>query len=187
MRQAIDYKQVSDAELVVQLKAGDHAAYSEIYERYSYVLISHAYRKLQDVEEAKDVVQELFTNIWYKRESLNVFRLDAYLYGTMRNQVLHFMAHQKVITKYTTSLSYYLESGVRSQDSIMVENELLQLFEQELAALPAKMRTVFEMSRGEGLSYKQIAEKLDISDKTVKKQIHNATKIFRKKLRFTLF
>ncbi|SDL15820.1 RNA polymerase sigma-70 factor, ECF subfamily [Pedobacter sp. ok626] len=182
-----NYKKLADVELVSYLKRGDRKAFSVIYDRYWGKLFCHAKKMLNDEEEASDVVQELFTNIWYKRESLNVFRLDGYLYGTMRNQILHFMAHQKVITKYTTSLSYYLESGVRSQDSIMVENELLQLFEQELAALPVKMRTVFEMSRGEGLSHKQIAEKLDISDKTVKKQIYYATKIFREKIRIILF
>ncbi|WEK18405.1 MAG: RNA polymerase sigma-70 factor [Candidatus Pedobacter colombiensis] len=183
-----NYRDFSDAELVVQLKAGDHEAYSEIYNRYKYILTAHAYRKLQDIEEAKDIVQELFTNIWSKKDNLNIHsRLDAYLYGTLRNQVLHFMAHQKVITKYTDSLNNYLERGGGGHDSKMVERELLDMFERELAALPAKMRVVFELSRGEGLSHKQIAEQLDISDKTVKKQIHNATKLFLERIRFTLF
>ena len=67
-------------------------------------------------------------------------------------------------------------------DETIREKELKGIIEREIASLPAKMRAVFEMSRNENLSYKEIAEELCISDKTVKKQINNAIKILRKKI-----
>ncbi len=177
------YRDMPDQTLFSSLRAGDGQAFAEVYERYKHPLFLHAYRMLQDDEEAKDLVQEVFAAVWAKREGIDVSTsLDAYLYGAIKNRILNFMAHQQVIAKYVESLASYLEQGIPGNEEVMIEKELMALIEREVANLPPKMREIFELSRHAGLSHKQIAEKLGISDKTVKKQIHNATKILKPKI-----
>jgi RNA polymerase sigma-70 factor (ECF subfamily) len=183
-----NYASFSDFELVDLLKSKDHAAFEEIYQRYRSPLFLHAYRMLQDDEEARDIVQELFRTLWAKHATLSIrTTLDAYLYGAIRNRILKFIAHQKVIAKYTDSLDKFLEEGIAFTDEMVREKELIRILESEIASLPPKMREVFELSRNGLLSYKQIAEQLAISDKTVKKQINNAIRILRLKINLILF
>src|ERR1035437_8656376 len=83
------YSSLSDLELSAFIKEGNHAAFAEIYERYFGVLFLHAFKRLKDEDEAKDSVQELFTTLWLKRESLVLkTSLSGYLYAAIRNRVL---------------------------------------------------------------------------------------------------
>lgn len=182
-----DYSGYADEQLFSLLKKGDEWAFAEIYNRFKHPLYLHAYRMLQDDEEAKDLVQELFAALWTKREDIVVSTsLDAYLYGAAKNRILNFMAHQKVIARYAAHLDAYMDSGVPGNDELLIEKELMAIIEREVASLPPKMREIFELSRHEGLSHKQIAGRLGISDKTVKKQIHNATKILKPKINLSI-
>lgn len=177
------YNSFSDSDLFAFLKEGEHTAFEELYNRYKHPLYLHAYRMLQDGEEAKDLVQELFSSIWAKRQSLaNPTAVNAYLYGCLRNRILNVIAHQKVRGNYISSLNSYLEATSSAPDEKIIATDLIKLVENEVALLPPKMREVFEMSRKQHLSHKQIAEHLNISDKTVKKQVNNAIKILRLKI-----
>lgn len=175
-----DYSNLSDLELLIGLKGGDGSAFSELYNRYKQALYFHANRSLKDHDEARDMVQELFAAIWTKRETIAIPKsVDAYLYGSIRNRILNFIAHQKVVSKYTDSIDAFLERGHSTTDEIVREKELNNILLQEIALLPPKMREVFELSRNQELSYKQIAEQLNISDQSVKKQVQRAIKILR--------
>lgn len=177
------YSLTSDLELAALIADGDNQAFSEIYRRYNGVLFLHAYRMLADQEEAKDVLQELFASLWLNRSELRPHTsFSAYLYKALRNRVLDVIAHKKVEQKYIDSLAAFLEKGEWLTDHQVREKELAALIEREISLLPPKMREVFEMSRNTDLSYKQIAEELRISDKTVKKQVSNALHILREKL-----
>ncbi len=96
---------LTDIELVSLLKEGDKDAYAEIYNRFKGVLYIHAYRMLNDKEEAKDVVHEIFSRIWTKREQLNFnIGLSAYLYASVRNRIFDRIAHKKIESEYLSSL-----------------------------------------------------------------------------------
>ncbi len=143
---------------------------------------------LNDPEEAKDIVQDTFAAIWAKRETIEIkSAINSYLYGSVRNRILDLISHSKVVSKYTNSLESFLETSTRSHDHKLRERELLEMFEHAVAALPEKMREIFELSRTEGLSHKHIAMQLNISDKTVKKQISNAIKAIKLKVRVLFF
>ena len=177
----------TDLELIVLIKEGHEAAFAELYRRYKGCLYLHAYRMLQDKDEAMDIVQEFFANIWARRHTLVIPNtVNSYLYGAIRNRILNFIAHQKVVARYTDTLNNYLEAGTPATDEKFLEKELISLIENEVALLPAKMRQVFELSRKYDLSHKEIATQLNISDKTVKKQVSNAIKIIRLKLKVSL-
>lgn len=186
----IDYAEHSDQVLMELVKESDQQAFTEIHNRYSGVLFVHAFRMLDQEEEAKDLVQDLFTNLWVRRHEISLnAALSSYLYTAIRNRVLDVIARKKTEEKYFKSLAHFLEEGESITDQEIRRKELSALIEREISLLPARMRQIFEMSRKKNQSYKEIAEQLNISDTTVKKQVSNALTILRKKIdtAFTLF
>ncbi|WP_259069256.1 RNA polymerase sigma factor [Mucilaginibacter sp. X4EP1] len=178
-------KTSSDAELVDLLKSGDRAAYTEIYDRYILILLNHAYNKTRNREEAKDVVHEVFAKLWAKREDFNCHtNLSGYLYTAVRNNILNQAVHQTVLNKYMSSITQFIndaESYIIT-DHLVRERELSSIIEKEIANLPPKMRQVFELSRKQHFTHKEIAEQLDISEQTVSKHVTNALRILRVRL-----
>lgn len=182
------YSAYSDEELRTLLKAGDEYAFTEIYNRFFKVLFLHAVKRLRDEDEARDLVQELFSVLWVKRESAVVkTNLSNYLYTATRNGVFNFIARQKVAAKYMANLPTEIDEGSCLTDHLARERQLAVIIEREIAALPEKMKIVFELSRKEGLSHKQIAERLGISEETVKSQIKNALKQLKVRLGLVVY
>jgi len=178
-------KTLSDAELVDLLKSGDQLAYTEIYDRYILILLNHAYNKTRDREEAKDIVHEVFATLWARRENFNCqSNLSGYLYTAVRNNILNQVVHNDVKGKYLASIAQFIYNN-NSQiitDHLVREHQLSSIIEKEIAELPPKMREVFELSRKQHFSHKQIAEKLEISEQTVSKHVTNALRILRVRL-----
>lgn len=177
-----DYASFTDAQLLSLLHESDNDAFSEIYERYHSLLYIYAHKKLNHKQEAQDIVQEVLTTLWTKRETIHIeTSLPTYLYTATRNKALDLFAHQKVEAKYIESLQAYLDSGIQA-DSLARENSLKALIEREIDALPPRMREVFILSRRKQMTHKQIAEQLDISEQTVSTQIKKALKVLRLRL-----
>lgn len=177
------YNDKTDFELVSLLKEDDHAAYREIYYRYTGILFSHAFSKLQDRDEARDVVQEVFSTLWSKRSVIQFqLNISGYLYVTLRNKILNIMAHKKVKIEYISSLQNYLNETNADTDFLTRTNQLKVIIEDEISKMPIRMREIFELSRKGHLSHREIAEELGISEKTVKDHVNNALKRLRLKL-----
>lgn len=173
----------TDDVLISLLREGDEDAYTEIYNRYKWPLHAHAYKKLGDRDAANDVVQDLFTNLWLKREDVFLTTtLSAYLYTSIRNRVLNIIEHRVVESKYMDSLVEFVKDFVPPADHLVRQNELRAIIDKEISALPPKMREVFELSRKSNLTHKEIALQLSISEQTVTKQIKNALKILKIRL-----
>jgi RNA polymerase sigma-70 factor (family 1) len=179
-----EYKTIPDNELIQLLKESDHRAYTEIYNRYFYLLYTHAYKKLRSEEQAKDIIQDLFATLWFKRErDLPTNNLAAYLFTAIRNKIFDLFAHQQVEAKYVSSLKDYLSTHMSvPTDHLARENDLKIYIEKGIQALPPKMKLMFELSRKENLSHKEIATKLGTSENNVSTQITNALRILRTKL-----
>jgi len=178
-----NYKTYSDVELLALCKAGDETGFSEIYDRYWAVLYRHAYKLLKEKPTAQDVVQEVFVMLWDKIPNLELQgSLSSYLYTTVRNKILNVIQKEKIHERYITSFGHFIERSETVTDHRIREQMLRERIEREVAHLPTKMRHVFELSRTQHLSYKEIAQELNLSDKTVKKQVSNAIKILRLKL-----
>nr|WP_121273328.1 RNA polymerase sigma-70 factor [Pedobacter schmidteae] len=182
-----EYEILSDHELTERMRSDDHVAFAELYERYKVVLYLHAKRMLDDQDETKDVIQEVFTTLWIKREDLVIATsLKSYLYSAVRNKVFNLLAHRKFELNYLNSLQQVIDLGENGTEAQLREKQLIAMVEREIEQLPSKMRAIFELSRKHHLSHKEIAERLNISDKTVKKQINNAIKILRVKINVIL-
>ena len=173
----------SDDDLLQAFQAGDVRAYEVIYDRYWQILFRFSRKRLLDDTIAKDVVQEVFTTLWIKNAEIQIKPpLAAYLYAITRNKILDLLKHSKVELKYLESLKYAIQLSESLPDSIYVQKELQDHIEREIKNLPEKMRTIFELSRKEYRSNQQIADELNITNKTVKNQLSNAVRILKNKL-----
>lgn len=182
------YRTYSDPELSGLLRVGDQLAYTEIYERYFDLLYLHALKRVGDPEAAKDLIQELFTALWLKRDVQHVqSNLSHYLYTATRNAVFNFIARQKLESKYISQLPDLDRTGECFTDHLARMNQLTLIIEKEINELPEKMRIVFLLSRQDGLSHKEIADKLGLSELTVKTQVKNALRILHGKLGLVLY
>lgn len=177
------YEKTSDEELVILLQAGEQRAFTEIYNRYKGLLMVHAYKKLGDFEEAKDVVQDIFSSLWNSHADVPLTRnLPGYLYTLTRNKILNLIEHKNVEQRYASSFTDMVKEQNYVTDLAIREKEMNAIIEREIDALPPKMKEVFLLSRRKHLSHKEIAEQLDISEYTVKNHIKAALKILRVRL-----
>lgn len=182
------YKKYSDQKLADLLRENDQNAFTEIYDRYKEVLHRYAYKWLQDRDAVKDVIQDLFTMIWTKRHTLTFNQnLSGYLYISVRNAILRKVQQEDRKNTYASSLQEYAAKGISVTDHLLREKQLKSIIEQEIAALPDKMREVFELSRNEYLSHAEIADRLGISEHTVRTQVKKALKVLRGRLGVYLF
>lgn len=174
---------LDDFELMTLLKADNELAFSEIFRRFDSLLYIYAYKKLQNSEEAKDIVQEVFVQLWRGRKDFVLkTTLPGYLYKAVLNKILNVIARQQTETKYISSLQYAIDTEALSADSLIREKDIAALIEREIAALPPKMREVFELRKNQYLSNREIAQHLGISEQTVETHMKRALKILRTKL-----
>lgn len=177
------YSEFTDSELVLLLKEKDHEAFAEIYNRYAVLMFYKVNQMLRDEEPSKDLVQDLFVSLWDKPELVQEDNnLSGYLYIAVRNRVLKFIQRNKLKNDHISSLAAYASEVSMETIQDIDERELKNIVQREIDNLPAKMKIIFEMSRKDNLSHAEIAEKLGLSDQTVKKQVNNALKILRTKL-----
>lgn len=171
------YSNTSDHELLPLLSAGDMAAFTEIYNRYFRQLLRTAHNILDDQDLAQDVVQNVFISMWNKRGQVQIGQLKPYLHQATRYTVL------KQIRERKQDQGFYLRLAQITTD-IITDNPLLfkeqqQLLQELIDTLPENCKETFRLSREENKTYKQIAEMLGISEKTVEKRISQALKHFR--------
>jgi RNA polymerase sigma-70 factor (ECF subfamily) len=179
-----DLTNVSDTELIILLKESEHAAFTEIYKRYFNLLLVFVHSRLKDEDSSKDIVQELFLNIWVKRETMIIpDSLAAYLYTSVRNRMLRFIERNNTQNRHVQSLATFDRETVMT-DYLVREKQLANMIEKEVNALPKRMREVFIMSRKANMTYKEISQVLDLDQNSVKIYAKHAIKKLRLRLRF---
>lgn len=133
---------------------------------------------------SQDAVQDVFQMLWEKKVTLHVHTsLSSFLYTSVRYRILDQLKRDKVQNRFLSTLQTEIESSITSTDDAVAEKDLAKKIEQGLSNLPPKMRRVFELSRIHEQSYREIAEELNLSDNTVKRQVSNALKIMRKSIK----
>ncbi len=166
------------------LHAGKVDAIEAIFKQYyKYICISGA-RYIRDKQVVEDLVQDLFYDLWKKRDRLNIkTSLSSYLRTAIRNRSLNFIKSQRIDFAEEDEIVNFKNDSADSQEN-MESSELEEYLHRSIDRLPEKCRIVFSLSRFEELSYKEIAEKLDISVKTVENQISKALKLLREDLKY---
>ncbi|MEQ7800688.1 RNA polymerase sigma-70 factor [Pedobacter sp. ASV1-7] len=169
--------------LLQQLALGDELAFTSVYDQYWEPLLRHIMRILPDKDEAIDVVQETFLSFWNQGHKLErVNSIKTYLFTMGRNAAFKKWKLNLKQRNYLENLVAHYAEADEGFEQIINTKELSAVLDAEIEKLPAKMREIFILSRKEHLTYKEIAEKLQISDLTVKKQINNSLKQLRLKI-----
>jgi len=180
-----------EKKLLKQIKNGNEEAFEQIFYYYYQNLCVYASKIIQDDDSAEEIVQDLFVKIWEKRHEIEIkTSLKNYLVRSVKNQCLNYIKHNKIKEEHAKTILSE-KKGVTENDNF-IEIDLLQKIEESIGELPKKRQEIFRLSREEGLKYREIAEKLNVSIKTVETQMGLAMKTLREKLKkystlFTLF
>lgn len=180
---------ISDSILLNRLTKGDYAAFTLIYERYVAPMYTYAKKIGMDIEEIEDAIQDVFASLWIRRDKVQILELKAWLYTSLRKQMLHRLRKKKYHTTFENYVSFFTDEH-QSTNSIIGTisyKELLTEINKQLDLLSPQKRNVFILSRFHHKSHKEIAQDLDISELTVKKQINTVLKVFRKKFSYKTF
>ena len=173
----------TDEELIVLLREGDQTAFNELYYRYWKKLYNIIYGKLKSSESSEELVQDLFISLWLKREQLVIHTsFSAYISMAARYLAMKKMQADKVHYTYLNNLDTQ-ELQENSTERVVFLSNLQESFEKEVTNLPDKCRQVFMLSRKDNLSTREIASRLQISEKTVENQIGKALRIMRLRLK----
>ncbi|WP_316835999.1 RNA polymerase sigma-70 factor [Pedobacter nutrimenti] len=177
------YQKLSDKELITALKNGEQMALKQIIERYWQRLIAVAMNRLNVLEEAEECVQDVFYNLWKKRETIELkYTLGTYLSVAIKYQVLNLLDKKYRRIKTTDVSEDTIENAVGYMDDHLLEKELFRQLESTIKQLPEKCQIVYRLSREGGKTNKQIATELHISEKTVEAHLTKALKDIRGQL-----
>lgn len=177
----------TDNELIALLVAGDEEAFVSIYRRHWRKLYNAAYKRLNDEDQCEDLVQNVFMDLWERRQSLLITNLEAYLMTAVRFQVIKISTRGRRKSHFVDLLETTLTSSFLT-DFPLIEHELSELLERWMAALPEKRRKIFVMHFMDGIESDHIAQLLELSQKTVQNQLSVASGALRSQiLRHFLF
>jgi len=173
-----------DKKLLDGLINGLESAYEELFMTYYAQLVVFAQKILSDEDLSREMVQDVFVMFYEKREVLNIHTsLKSHLYQTVRNRCLNEIKRNQIRREHHSGIFIDKKNQEAYLDDKMQETELEARIFSVVETLPRQCKRIFEMSRYEGIPNQEIAEKLQLSKRTVETQISKALKIMRKQLK----
>lgn len=176
-----------DKVMLKLLQQGDEDLYRKIFVQLQPALVVYAKEYVLDADMAANIVQEAFLKMWERRNNIQVGTiLNAYLYKSVRNLCLNYLRHLKVEDTYAgrvQQMQLNYEALKDKSAERLLEAEILERIQQAVIKMTPQCKKVFELSRFEGKSYKEIAQELGIAEKTVENQMGKALKVARAELK----
>ncbi len=165
------------------IRRDDKRAYETAFHQYYKPMTAYAFRFLNDLSASENIVQDVFLRLWQKRhEILITTSLTNYLFRSVKNHCLNYLDHEKIKSGYCKSV-IHREADRNDYNEFFPEIGLLNKIELAIASLPDKRQEIFRLAREEGLKYREIAERLGLSVKTVEAQMTLALKYLRDALK----
>jgi len=176
-----DSNSIGDQELLLQLSEGNKHAFDVLYNKYWKLVFNTAFKRLDNMERAQDIAQDVFVQLWISGTTTSIKNLPAYLNVAARNGVFK---HLEKEGRYATlpDTAAELEGTLGEADAKILHAEFLEAFHQLIDKLPTQQRIIFKMRFEEDLSSQEIADKLQISPKTVRNQLGKALNTLRTSL-----
>lgn len=181
---------MTESELLNRLKTGEEASFEIIFKKHFTGLCLFAEHFLKDTHAAEEIVEEYFCNLWENCQSTHITTsLRGYLYKSIYHRCLKYIRYQKLQRKYLTNQYQFsdkeiLESASEDYPAVnLITKELEDKISSVIDALPRQCKKIFCMNRFENLTYAEIAEKLGISQNTVKTQMSRALQKLRVELK----
>lgn len=165
--------------LFEKIKNSDVKAFESLFHFYYGYLCLYAQKIIKNEAASEEIVQDLFVKLWEKREQLTIeTSVKNYLFRSVKNLCLNFIQHNKTKESYSRFILSEAEKNPAFEENFP-EIDLAGKIEESIQLLPEKRREIFRLSREEGLKYREIAKKLNISIKTVETQMSLAIKSLR--------
>ncbi|HWZ04564.1 MAG TPA: RNA polymerase sigma-70 factor [Mucilaginibacter sp.] len=175
-----------DSNSIRQLISGDESAFTTIYELFSEKVFRLAFRFLKDREQSEEIVQEVFIKLWLSRETLDPEgNMWLYLFVITKRLSLNSLRKICQSADLTEKLIRYINDEHNTTEEEVFVRDLEQYAEKIIDKLPRQQKLIFRLSRVEGLSYKEIAERQNISPNTVKNHMVEALKTLRSQFKST--
>jgi RNA polymerase sigma-70 factor (family 1) len=173
----LDVKVLTEIQLLNLIQADHEAAFMELYCRYWKHLYAFAYNRVRSREVAEEIVQDFLTNFWLNRHKVNIqTSFEGYVYTSVKNLVLNYFAREARKAQMLETISVNTSGLDNSTEEKIMFHELRSAISREVSQLPVKCRSVFELSRLEHKTNKEIAQTLGMSEKTVEGHISKAIK-----------
>ena len=173
----------SDSQILEAIKRDDNGAYEMVFREYYRPMAAYAFRFLNNLPESENIIQEVFLRLWQKRREIMITSsLQNYLFRSVKNQCINYIEHEKIKTGYQDMVINH-ETNRVEYNEFFLEFGLKKKIETAIAALPEKRQEIFRLAREDGLKYREIADRLEISVKTVETQMTLALKQLRESLK----
>jgi RNA polymerase sigma-70 factor (ECF subfamily) len=175
--------EVKDSVLIDRLQKRDETVFEEVFKTYYKNLHAYSCSLLNDEMAADEMVQNVFYKLWERTENLSISgSVAAYLYRAVNNESLNYLKHLKVRSQHQLYVSHRSNETAQNASGKIEMKELEGRLQKAMNELPEQCRTIFQLSRFEELRYREIADRLEISVKTVENQMGKALKILRSKM-----
>ncbi|HTI90802.1 MAG TPA: RNA polymerase sigma-70 factor [Puia sp.] len=163
---------------------GGEDLFEQVFKSHFKGLHSYACTIMRDPMPAEEIVQNIFLKLWEKKEEITIKEnISVYLYRAVHNESLNYLRHRKVRSAYQSyAMRQHKQTEQEKPAEKVVMKELEKKLEGALQELPEQCRTIFQMSRFEDLKYREIADRLGLSVKTIENQMGKALKLLRLKL-----
>ncbi|WP_420385532.1 RNA polymerase sigma-70 factor [Roseivirga sp.] len=158
--------------------------FKSIFDQYYTPIKNFLYYKSGDIDLSEDITQDVFMKLWDKREDVQHETVKSYLYTIANNMLLNKIRHDKVVMNFAEKNKNQQEE--QSPEFQMEEKEFKVELERVIGAMPEKQREVFLMNRIEEMTYKEIAERLELSVKAVEKRMHGALNHIREHIKYKI-
>jgi RNA polymerase sigma-70 factor (family 1) len=169
--------------LLELLREGDQRAFDELYRRYARELFLRAYRKTGVKEICEDLIQDIFSGLWVKREQLEIRQsLGAYLQGVLDNKIVDHYRRACLHLRHLDQLIAIFDRAELNPADQLTYKEQESALRAYISGLSGRMRDIFLLSRDEGLPHAEISRRLNLSSQTVRNQISKALKTLREKM-----
>jgi RNA polymerase sigma-70 factor (family 1) len=175
-------KNISDEELVEKLRKGDLEAFDAVFEKYSNRLFGFTMKYLKSKEETEGLVQDVFLKIWENRKKLKKdSSLKSYLFTISYHNICKFFRKKQLQGKLKEEIGLATDISMDTEEQIDYQSTLEQI-EKLIEQLPPKQKAIFEKSRKEGKSTREIAKEMHLAPGTVDNHISAAIKFLRKNI-----
>lgn len=174
------YREKSDKELAKLLSFGEEDAFRELYIRYKDKIWYYCFCFLKSEEETNDIIQEVFIRLWEMREFINSeLSISSFLFTITRNSVLNYLRDTDTRRRIKKALLLKVVYDGDKTDEQLIFSDYQQLLIEAIDKLPPKRKIIFNMSRNENLSHKEIASQLGISIHTVQEHISESLRFIK--------
>lgn len=170
----------TEQELLARIRQDDHSAFSLLFREYYKDLVFYGGSIIPEREVVEDIIQNLFLKLWADRKELVIeVSLKSFLLKAVKNSCLDELRHRDIITRHQEFVLQSHNDTGYDTDEYIFYSELRERLQGALEKLPPDCRETFELSRERGLKYKEIAEKQNVSVRTVEVRISKAVSLLR--------